>query len=62
MDIPTPNNLAFNNITLSDSGPRDLEKYKSSEWLLKWVAFCLSFGFSKICLKCWYLQIETKQN
>ena len=41
--------------------PRDLDKYKSSEWLLKRVAICLSFGFCKIYLKCWNLQIGTKK-
>ena len=43
-------------------GPRDLNKYKSSEWLLKLVAICLSFGFCKTILKFLNLQIGTKKN
>ena len=43
-------------------GLRDLEKYKSSEWLLKQAAISLSFGFCKMCLKCWNLLIGTKKN
>ena len=32
---------------IKSKGLRDLDKYKSSEWLLKKVAICLSFGFCK---------------
>ena len=42
-------------------GPRDLDKYKSSEWLRKLVSHCLNFGFCERCPKCWNLQIETKK-
>ena len=34
---------------------------QSSEWLLKQIAICLSFEFSKIYFKCWNLQIGTKK-
>ena len=42
-------------------GPKDLEKYKYSEWLLKQVTIHISFGFYKRCLKCWELQPETEK-
>ena len=42
-------------------GPRDLDKYKSSERLLKRVDISLSLGFYKRCLKCWNLRIGTKK-
>ena len=42
-------------------GPRDLSKYKSSEWLLDKLATCLSFVLCKRCLKCWDLEPETKK-
>ena len=42
-------------------GPRDLEKYKASESLLKQFAIHLCFRFYKICWKCWNLRIETKK-
>ena len=42
-------------------GPRELDKYKSSEWLLKQVYIGLSLGFYKRCLKYWNLQIGTKK-
>ena len=42
--------------------PRDLGKYKSSEWLLDKLAISWSFGFGKSCPKCWDLKPGTKKN
>ena len=43
-------------------GPRDLGKYKASEWLLDKLAIRWSFCFSKICLKFWRSQTWSQKN
>ena len=45
--------LAF--LKLFFKGPRDLGKYKSSEWLLDKLAISWIFGFCKLCPKFWDL-------
>ena len=54
-------NIIIRNNGKKSQGPRDIGKYKSSEWLLEKMAISLGFWFHKIRLKCWNLQLWIKK-